>query len=61
MVSVLLQFTRAQREGIWELHLHSFTLMLPYFMRYDPLNYARLGPVYVAEMQQLPQPVLSEF
>ncbi|XP_063763531.1 uncharacterized protein LOC134880508 [Eleginops maclovinus] len=61
MVSTLLQFTRAQRDGLWELHLHSFSWMLPYFMRYDHLNYARWGPVYIAEMHQLPEPVLSEF
>ena len=61
MVSILLHFTRAQRDGIWDLHLHSFSLMLPYFMRYDHLNYARWGPVYIAEMHQLPEPVLSEF
>lgn len=61
MVSILLQFTRAQRDGIWDLHIHSFTLMLPYFMRYDHLNYARWGPVYIAEMHQLPEPVLLEF
>ena len=30
-------------------------------MRYNHLNYARWGPVYLAEMHQLPQPVLSEF
>ena len=35
--------------------------MLPYFMRYDHLNCARWGPVYLAEMHQLPEPVLSEF
>lgn len=61
MVSILLLFTRAQRDGVWDLHLHSFSLMLPYFMRYDHLNYSRWGPVYIAEMHQLPEPVLSEF
>jgi len=61
MVSILLQFTRAQREGLWDLHLHSFSQMLPYFRRYDHLNYARWGPVYLAEMHQLPDPVLEEF
>jgi len=35
--------------------------MLPYIMRYDHLNYSRWGPVYLAEMNQLPEPVLSEF
>lgn len=61
MVSILLHFTRAQRDGVWDLHLYSFSLMLPYIMRYDHLNYARWGPLYLAEMHQLPEPVLSEF
>lgn len=61
MVSVLLHFIRAQRDGIWDLHLESFSQMLPYIIRYDHLNYARWGLVYIAEMHQLPQPVLSEF
>lgn len=61
MVSVLLHFIRAQRDGIWDLHLESFSQMFPYIIRYDHLNYARWGLVYIAEMHQLPQPVLSEF
>ena len=50
MVSTLLLFTRAQREGIWELHLASFLKMIPLFMRYDHFNYARWGIVYLSEM-----------
>ena len=61
MVAILLQYTRAQCDGIWELHLDSFSLMLPYFKRYDHLNYARWGPVYLVEMHPIPEPVLSEF
>ena len=61
MVAILLQYTRAQRDGIWELHLYSFSLMLPYFKRYDHVNYARWVPVYLVEMHQFPEPVLSEF
>lgn len=34
MVSILLNFTRAQREGNWDLYIHSFRCMLPYFFRY---------------------------
>ena len=41
MVAILLQYARAQRDGIWELHLNSLSLMLPYFKRYDHMNYAR--------------------
>lgn len=61
MVSVLLMFTRAQRDGLWELHLHSFTCMLPFFLRYDHYNYGRWGPVYVADMRNLPDTVQTEF
>ena len=50
MVAILLQYTRAQRYDIWELHIYSFSLMLPYFKRYDHLNYARWGQVYLVEM-----------
>lgn len=60
-VSILFMFTRAQREGVWDLNLHSFRCMLPYFFRYDHLNYARWGSVYIAEMEQLPQKVLKKF
>ena len=61
MVSILLSFTRAQRGGLWDLHLYSFKRMLPYFFRYDHVNYARWGTVYLAEMSTLPPEVLLEF
>jgi hypothetical protein len=61
MVSILLMFTRAQRDGIWDLHLYSFTSMLPFFLRYDHYNYGRWGPVYIADMHNLPAVVLEEF
>ena len=41
MVNILLRFTRAQRNGLWELHLSAFRDMLPFFHRYDHTNYAR--------------------
>ena len=61
MVSILLCFTRAQRDGLWDLHLYAFKRMLPFFVRYDHINYARWGSVYLAEMSDLPQEVLHEF
>ena len=33
MESILLMFTRAQKEGNWDLYLHSFRRMLPYFFQ----------------------------
>ena len=61
MVKILLMFTRAQRDGIWELHLLAFKRMLPYFHRYDHTNYASWGSVYLAEINQLPHDILETF
>lgn len=61
MVEILLMFTRAERDGIWRLHLYSFRSMLPYFHHYDHTNYARWGAIYLAEMNQLPPEVLTNF
>ncbi len=61
MVFILLRFIRAQRDGDWDLHLDTFAQMLPFFMRYDNLNCGRWGPIYVTEMHNLPETVLSEF
>ena len=60
-VSILLYFTRAQRAGLWELHLYAFWHMLPCFFRYDHVNYARWGTVYLDEMAKLPPDILREF
>ncbi len=57
----MLRFTRAQRDGEWDLHLDTFAQMLSFFMSYYHLNYSRWGPVYVTEMHNLPETVLSEF
>ena len=56
MVNILLRFTRAQRDGLWELHLSAFRDMLPFFHRYDHTNYARWGCVY-----EIPTDVEEEF
>jgi hypothetical protein len=53
MVDILLDFIRANRDGNWELHLDAFVAMLPWMTIYDHTNYARWGPVYLAEMKGL--------
>ena len=53
MVSICLGFIRTDREGNWELHLEHFAKMLPWFALYDHANYARSGPVYLADTKQL--------
>ena len=61
MVKILLCFIRAQREGNWHLYLATLKRMIPYFFRYDHVNYARWSVVFLAEMALLPQDVLMEF
>ena len=56
-VSVLLCFTRAQRDGSWDLHLYAFKRVLPSLFRYDHVNYTIWGTVYVADMSVLPPEV----
>ena len=58
MVSILLYFTRGQHGGLWELHLYAFRHMLPFFFRYDHVNHALWGTVYLAEMAKLPPEIL---
>ena len=61
MVSIICQFTRADRDGIWDLHLSSLKMMLPYFHHFGHTNYAKYGPIYYAQMLMLPPEVEQEF
>ncbi len=54
MVSLLLQFIRATREGNWSLHLACIGQIIPYMFALDNVNYARYLPVYWAQMTALP-------
>ena len=51
MVEILLDFIRAERDRNWTLHLEAFAAMLPWLTIYDHTNYARWGPVYLADMK----------
>ena len=53
MVSVLLKFIRATREGNWDLHLACLQAMVPWFFAYDHINYARCVSVYICDMKNL--------
>ena len=53
LFEVILLFTRASRKQSWELHLQSLNLLCPYFFAFDMLNYARITPVYLAQMYEL--------
>ena len=45
LVSILLKFTQAARDGNWALYLSAFVEMLPWFALYDHTNYTRLGTI----------------
>ena len=53
MVEILLDFIWAEREGNWNLHLEAFAAMLPWLTIFDYANYAKWGPVYLAEVKNL--------
>ena len=55
MVSRLLTFLRATREGDWLLHISCVRQMLPWFFAYDRVNYSRYLSVYWWQMVRLPQ------
>lgn len=61
MISILLRFTRALRDGKWELYCESVCDMLPYLRRYDHLNYAKSVTAYLIEMSQLPEEIRRQF
>ena len=54
MVLEMLQFIRAVRTGDWILHLQVFQVFTKYFFAHDRQNYARMIPLYLAEMNSLP-------
>lgn len=50
MVVEIMAFIKSVRTGDWELHLTSLELFTKHFSSHDRLNYARMIPVYQAEM-----------
>ena len=50
MIMEMLLFIRAVRTGDWRLHLTSLQMFTKYFFAHDRTNYARMIPLYLAEM-----------
>jgi hypothetical protein len=53
MVMEMLLFIGSVRTGNWEMHLSSLEVFTKYFFAHDKLNYARMIPVYLADMKEL--------
>ena len=51
----------ADREGNWQLHLHSCSSMLPYYAFGNKVNYIRWTPIYILDMLQLPKSAKDAF
>ena len=47
----MITFIRAVRTGDWDLHLEALRLFLKNFFAHDMFNFARMIPVYLAEME----------
>ena len=54
MVIEMFQFIRAVRTADWKLHLQALQVFTKHFFAHDHLNYARMIPLYLAEMDSLP-------
>ena len=54
MVLQMMLFMRAVHTGNWALHLSSLQKFTQHFFAHDRLNYARMIPLYLAEMNDLP-------
>ncbi|KXJ12360.1 hypothetical protein AC249_AIPGENE6741 [Exaiptasia diaphana] len=64
MILEMLLFIRAVRTANWDLHLKALETFTKYFFAHDKLNYARMIPLYLAEMESLKtsdQELLDEF
>ena len=53
MVMEMMPFIRSVRTGDWNLHLTATKSFVKYFFVHDKLNYVRMIPVYLADMDAL--------
>ena len=53
MILEMAIYIRAVRTGNWQLNLDATECFVKYFFAHDKLNYARLIPIYLADMKSL--------
>ena len=51
MVMFMLMYIRSVRTGNWHLHLLTIQKFIPRFFTYNRTHYARMIPMYVADMK----------
>ncbi|MES9879249.1 MAG: hypothetical protein ABW185_00005 [Sedimenticola sp.] len=59
--SIMLLNIRAERQGNWQMHLHTTRLMIPYYFAANRSNYSRWTPLYLLDMAQLPPEIKTAF
>ena len=55
MFQVLRNLIRADREGLWELHIEAVQEALHLFAAFDCIHYLRWGSLYLEDMRKLPE------
>lgn len=55
MVDIVRNLVRADREGLWDLHLDSVQKAIPLFAIFDSTNYLRWCSIYLEDMRKLPE------
>ena len=50
MILSILRFIQATRQGNWQMHLQSLENLTKYYFALDRVKYARMAPLYLAEM-----------
>ena len=61
MMATVNDHLRADREGIWELHLDAVQRSLYIFTAFDATNYLRWTSLYIEDMRQLPKSAPSAY
>ena len=61
MMTVVRDLLRADREGLWELHLDAVQRALYLFTAYDSANYLRWCSLYLEDMRRLPETAPSVY
>jgi hypothetical protein len=60
-IEIMLQNIRAERQGLWDIHLSSVSAMLPFIFVTNRVHYSRWMPVYILDMLSLPPEVAESF
>ena len=61
MMAVVHDILRADRDGLWDLHMDAVQRALHIFAAFDATNYLRWCSIYIEDMRHLPQTAPSVY